>query len=104
MSGETYTTARWNPWSSSLPSERVKPSRARWAIRSPGVVTSSWVVPMTAKRVSAGGGRAHRRLEELEQLTQLVGRGDAGGIEHQRAVLVGRAFEVAFWISVYRRR
>ena len=49
-SGETYTSWTVEPLSSSLPSERVKPSRARCATRSEGSVTSSGVVPMTRKR------------------------------------------------------
>ena len=49
-SGDTYTSATVVPLRSSLPSERVKPSSARCAIRSCGLAAASGVVPTTATR------------------------------------------------------
>ena len=75
------------PRLTSLPTLRVKPSSARWAMCSSTPDVSSGVVPMTTTRA---GRRevADDRLEELEQLLEFGDRTDACGVEHQCAVRV----------------
>ncbi len=48
--GDRYTSATVEPLRSSLPNDRVKPSRARWAIRSCVPAAASGVVPTTTTR------------------------------------------------------
>ena len=52
-SGDRYTSATVAPRRNSLPSERVKPSSARCAIRSWTLPVSSGVVPTTTTRPDA---------------------------------------------------
>ena len=68
----------------SLPSERVKPSRARWATRS----RAADRLGRGAEHHDAGAGleAAHQRGEELLEGDQAGGVGDAGGVEDQGLV------------------
>ena len=80
----TWTSWTVPPRPISLPSERVKPSRARWATRSlPRDRLGRGAEHDDAR---AGLEAAHQRGEELLQRDQAGGVGDAGGVEDQRLV------------------
>ena len=81
-SADRYTSATVAPRRNSLPSDRVKPSSARWAIRSWTLPVSSGVVPTTTTRPD-GAEVAQQRGEELVQRLQPGGLVDAGGVENQ---------------------
>ena len=83
--GATYTSWTVEPRPISLPRERVKPSRARWATRSAGELVLSGG-GAEHHDASAALQAAHERGEEALERDQ-VGRGlDAGGVEHQALV------------------
>ena len=89
-SADRYTSATVAPRRSSLPSERVKPSSARCAIRScdaAGFLGRGADDDDAPRRAEV----AQQRGEELVQRLQSGGLGDAGGVEHQPAERVGPA-------------
>ena len=77
----------------SLPSERVKPSSARWAVASRG--SSTHRAGCRARSRGRTARRADRRVEEPRSSRRLGRVGDPGGVEDERLeALVGRRVRV----------